>query len=69
MSFFNLISFQDTVLMNLFKRMYPKWNYDPHISDFVQNSMSKKSSEFELPVVEKLQLTRKKKPETDKMDV
>ena len=25
------ISQQDTVLMNLYKRMFPKWNYDPHV--------------------------------------
>ena len=30
------LTFQDTVLMNLYKRMFPKWNYDPHISDYVQ---------------------------------
>ena len=56
--------------MNLYKRMFPKWTYDPHISDFIQNSMVKKSSHFELPVVEKIQLTKKKKkPEVEKMDV
>lgn len=25
------ISQQDTVLLNLFKRVFPKWNYDPHV--------------------------------------
>ena len=71
MSYKSLFFFlQDTVLMNLYKRMFPKWTYDPHISDFIQNSMAKKSSDFELPVVEKIQLTKKKKkPEVEKMDV
>ena len=59
---------QDTVLMNLFKRMFPKWTYDPHISDYVANPTSKKGSDFELPIVDRIQLTRKKKPE-DKMDI
>ena len=71
MSYKSLFFFlQDTVLMNLYKRMFPKWTYDPHISDFIQNSMAKKSSDFELPVVEKIQLTKKKKKTVvEKMDV
>jgi hypothetical protein len=55
-------------MMNLFKRMFPKWNYDPYISDYV-GPTSKRESEFELPVVDKIQLTKKKKPELEKMDV
>jgi pre-rRNA-processing protein TSR1 len=26
---------QDTVLMNLFKRVYPKWNYDPYVNRYI----------------------------------
>jgi len=31
------VSQQDTVLMNLYKRMFPKWTYDPFVSDYSPN--------------------------------
>ncbi len=27
------LSQQDTVLLNLYKRIFPKWNYDPHVAE------------------------------------
>ena len=29
--FDNQLKSQDTVLMNLYKRIFPKWTYDPHV--------------------------------------
>lgn len=29
--FDNQLPSQDTVLMNLFKRVYPRWTYDPYV--------------------------------------
>lgn len=29
--FENQLSSQDTVLMNLYKRVYPRWTYDPYV--------------------------------------
>jgi len=65
------ISQQDTVLMNLYKRMFPKWNYDPHIPDyFMMQSKPSARSDFELPVVDKIQLTKKaKQPVVETMDL
>jgi len=32
------VSQQDTVLMNLYKRMFPKWTYDPYVSNYSQDN-------------------------------
>lgn len=30
--FDNQLRSQDTILMNLYKRVYPRWTYDPYVS-------------------------------------
>jgi len=35
------ISQQDTILMNLYKRVFPKWNYDPHVPRYVRSDDQK----------------------------
>ena len=32
------ITQQDTVLMNLYKRVFPKWNYDPYVNRWTPGS-------------------------------
>ena len=34
----NSITQQDTILMNLYKRIFPKWNYDPYVARFINNT-------------------------------
>ena len=43
------ISQQDTILMNLYRRVYPKWNYDPNVTRYVPEIKTKtKSSQEEI---------------------
>lgn len=35
---------QDTVLMNLYKRVFPKWTYDPYVNRYVPNQKKKKEA-------------------------
>lgn len=53
------LSQQDTVMLNLFKRVFPKWNYDPFVAD-----PTAKRELMEEDVVETLQLRKKKKPKS-----
>ena len=52
------ITQQDTILLNLYKRMYPKWNYNPCVtpSDYARNISKPNGYE----AAEILQLTKKK---------
>jgi len=34
------VSQEDTILMNLYKRVFPKWNYDPFVADYSSTSES-----------------------------
>ena len=56
--FDNELSQQDTVMLNLFKRVFPKWNYDPHVQDWVSNSGELMEEEGEHTI----QLSQKKEP-------
>ena len=36
---------QDTILMNLYKRVFPKWTYDPFVNRFIKNGKKPKNQE------------------------
>ena len=52
------ISQQDTVLLNLYKRMYPKWNYNPIVNSSDYARPLSRANGFE--AAETLQLNKKK---------
>ena len=37
------ITQQDTVLMNLYKRVFPKWTYDPFVNRYIRQELKKKT--------------------------
>jgi len=58
------ISQQDTVLMNLFKRVFPKWTYDPHVNEPIPSDqpkprflqLSRASSQKSLDVIDDVEM-------------
>ena len=42
------ISQQDTIMMNLYKRVFPKWNYDPHVPRYIKSEEQKTKNPQEL---------------------